>query len=178
MLLPIPSVVLKTISSGIIAPHGITDLVHAIQNNKIGQINKIYVTTTGSVLLLDMFDQHFFIEFLFFACSIMHFQHDVPLNNKTMRYFITVSMFVSCILYDPNLLYFYLTLIHVPNHYKTNWTMLDKTKELSIFIISTTTFASLLVTNELSFENIFFIDLIKGIIMSHIIYQEKYILNN
>tara|TARA_B100000123_G_scaffold245029_1_gene200682 strand:- start:217 stop:753 length:537 start_codon:yes stop_codon:yes gene_type:complete len=176
MLLPTPSILLKTISSGVIAPHGITDLVHAIQNNKINEINKIYVATTGSVVLLDIFDQHFLIEFLFFVFSIIHFQHDVPLNNKTMRYFITSSMLLTCILYDPNLLYFYLTFIHVPQHYKTNWNMLHKTKELSIFIISTTTFASLLFINELSFENTFSIDLIKGIIISHIIYQEKYIL--
>ena len=67
--------------------------------------------------------------------------------------------------------------IHVPNHYKLNWTFFKKDKTFTASIITLTTIIFLLIGEK--YDNLIYtsymIDLFKGIIISHIVYEEMYI---
>ena len=58
-----------------------------------------------------------------------------------------------------------------------NWKILQKNKSLSQTILSVSTFIMILLGDRFFYltENNFFIDIIKGIIISHILYEELYI---
>lgn len=177
MLLPLKNTIIKYLSTGYIGPHGMTDYVHAINNNKIFQLYKVYGLTTSSIALLDVCSQYNFVNLLFFIFSIIHFQRDMPLHNIYQRYLSITLFIVSCLLYNPDLLYVYMLFIHVPNHYVMNWKVLEKNKPLSQTILTVSTFIMVLLGERFFYltENNFFIDIIKGIIISHILYEEFYI---
>ena len=67
--------------------------------------------------------------------------------------------------------------IHVPNHYKLNWSFLKKDKIFTTFIITFTSIIFLLIGEK--YDNLihcsYMIDLFKGVIISHVIYEEMYI---
>ena len=62
MIIPNKAIVIKYLTNGIIAPHGITDYIHAIDTNNKLQLNLIYLTTTSSCLYLDIMNQNFLIN--------------------------------------------------------------------------------------------------------------------
>lgn len=177
MLLPLKNTIIKYLSSGYIGPHGMTDYVHAINNNKLFQLHQVYGLTTCSIALLDVSSQYNVINLIFFIFSIIHFQRDLPLKSIYQRYLSITTFVVSCLLYNPDLLYVYMLFIHVPNHYIMNWKILQKNKSLSQTILSVSTFIMILLGDRFFYltENNFFIDIIKGIIISHILYEELYI---
>ena len=64
--------------------------------------------------------------------------------------------------------------IHVPNHYKMNWSELKKDPKMSLMVILSSTFFIELFGRDLHtlMLNESLMSVMKGIIMSHVIYEE------
>lgn len=176
MIIPNKAIVIKYLTNGIIAPHGITDYIHAIDTNKKLELNLIYLTTTSSCLYLDIMNQEFLINSIFIFSSVVHFQRDFPINDNNVRYFFTFLLLILSIEFNIDILYLYMIFIHVPNHYKMNMNLLKRHTIESIISISFCSFIFLLLGDK--YDNIFYdelINFVKGIIISHILYGELYI---
>lgn len=179
MILPIKSLLIKYTTSGIIAPHGITDFIHAYDNNTLLELGTVYTLTTGSFTILDQIDQTSLLNMIFIFSSIFHFQRDVPLKNKKQRCFTITMFFLFCFLFNYECLLYYMTFIHVPNHYKTNWYLMKKIPLQSVGLLSISTCLIIFLGQQYYMENNMLMnDIIKGIIVSHIFYEELYIFND
>ena len=176
MIIPNKAIVMKYLTNGIIAPHGITDYIHAIDTNNKLQLNLIYLTTTSSCLYLDIMNQNFLINSMFILTSVVHFQRDFPINDNNARYFLTFLLLILSIEFNIDILYLYMIFLHVPKHYKMNMDLLKKYTKESIITISLCSSLFLLIGDK--YDNIFYgelINFVKGIIISHILYGELYI---
>lgn len=179
MILPIKSLLIKYTTTGLIAPHGMTDYIHAFKNNTLLELNGLYALTTGSFVLLDQIDQSMLINILFIFSSIFHFQRDIPLQNKSQRCFTITMFFLFCFLVNTEFLLYYMSFIHVPNHYKINWDLMKKLPLQSVGLLSTSTFIIMFLGQQFYIENNMLMnDVLKGIIVSHILYEELYIFND
>lgn len=176
MLTPLAPIT-KFLTTSIIAPHGITDLVHAEENNNIPTLLNTYICTNTFVFFLNNIQQENLINILLFIGSVIHFRRDIPIKNIINKSVFTSLMLLYFIFFDENSIYFYLTLIHVPNHYALNWSYLKKNKLLTGLVLSLTTLVSIYFGNKYydSYSDPFIFDMIKGVILSHIMYEEMYI---
>jgi hypothetical protein len=178
----IKSILLKYSIPVIVAPHGCTDLVHAIQHNHIINLCKIYsISFVGSWLLTNA-DKIQTLDTVFIIASVIHFKRDIPKIYNISRSFI-----ICCILFITNyytryLLKYYMIFIHVPNHYISNWIYLKKTPYLTLTNLIINTILIVTLFNKFyipsSINNPFIHIIIKSVIISHIIYQEMFIHNN
>jgi hypothetical protein len=166
---------LKYAINGIIAPHGITDIIHARQNNLLPQLFMINSISVLSSVLLDELYLDTTLDGIFILSSVIHFGRDFPENKFISRYLLSSFLLIISILYNHDILLFYMLFIHVPNHYVLNWKYLENTtlESISVLYISTTLF--LMMETVYSFSTL--TPSIKGIIISHIVYEEKYIFN-
>jgi hypothetical protein len=179
MILPIKSLLMKYTITGLIAPHGMTDYIHAFKNNTLLELNGLYALTTGSFVLLDQIDQSALINIIFIFSSIFHFQRDVPLEKKPQRCFIITMFFLFCFLVNNEFLLYYMSVVHVPNHYRINWDLMKKLPLQSIGLLSVSTFLIMVLGQQFySEENMLMNDVLKGIVVSHILYEELYIFND
>ena len=110
--------------------------------------------------------------------------HNKIINTTIPRSFIIWSLFCISFYYNHDLLYYYMTFAHVPNHYITNFYYLKKTPILSsIILIITTMIIAFLNTTFLNINKQCMLNnplthaFIKAIIVSHVIYQEMFIHN-
>lgn len=172
------SKILKIVTTGVIAPHGMTDWIHAMQTNNVNMLLNINAITTGSFLFMHQTGNENFLNFVFILSSIIHFKHDIPFKNQFLSIAIVQMIFLFS-LFDLDLLYMFLTFIHVPHHYIINWKYLSKTPLKSILILGISTILMLnfdkLQLNENKFIQPVYVDILKGIIVSHIVYQELFI---
>jgi hypothetical protein len=69
--------------------------------------------------------------------------------------------------------------IHVPNHYNLNWQYLENKKLKTISTLSFSTTLFIIMGDKFYFlsSNPLVLDCLKGIIISHIIYEESFIFN-
>lgn len=162
----------KIASNAIIAPHGITDIIHADQMKIITPLFGINILSVGSFELLHFFHFNNISTLLFFIFSAIHFQHDVPSNNVYIRYSSVGLLFFFSVFYN-DLLFYYLLLIHVPNHYKKNFIFLKKSPFKSIFVILLTTIACIGFDNFILYNQNY--GIIQGIVVAHIIYEELFL---
>lgn len=174
----------------IIAPHGITDLTHSVMNNNYEKLFEIQKTTLiFSEIVTNFFHANTFYDLLFFAATSYHFRNDfknVFIEDIKIPKIITSVVFIgTCISIDKiipfeigsDLLILFMSFIHVPNHYRNNWKHIQKDPVFSYLVIfiftcfinGATNFNEYLIFNEQLL--IFF----KSIIISHIIYSEKYV---
>lgn len=162
----------------IIAPHGITDIGHCILTNNSINLVKIYGINFIIAKFTDISNNNLFhniINLVFIYSSIIHFRHDFPkirINNKIIPKYLFSTILIIISLFNVNLLIFYMSFIHIPNHFRMNIYHIKKLKILNIilyFLIGILCFN----LNYIELNNIF-----KSIIISHIIYQEKYVQNN
>jgi len=72
---------IKHAINGIIAPHGITDIIHAQQKNLIPILFKINGVTILSSILLNKFELENILNLVFITSSIIHFRRDFPKTN-------------------------------------------------------------------------------------------------
>lgn len=180
MILPSKSILYKYINSGLIAPHGMTDLVHAKQYNLTPELYKINLLTTTSHALIHLVDIPYLLNILFVGMSIVHFRRDFP-RIKNIPRFVLSSIFLLFSLSKPELFFSYMTFIHVPHHYSLNWKYLKKNPLFSIISLGISTFFSLLLSHNygtIIYKNHLVLNIIKGIIVSHIIYEETYLYEN
>lgn len=170
--------IINFLTTGIIAPHGMTDWIHALQTQNVEALLKINAVSTGSFLIMHQTGHERILNILFYLFSTLHFQHDMPFKISSLRYFAVQLLFLSSGL-DLDLLYFFMILIHVPHHYMINWKYISKTPLKSFLILAFSTFfmvnAEKFNLNNTDFMQPIYYDALKGIVVSHIIYQELFI---
>jgi len=185
----IPSIVIKKAILGIISPHGSTDIIHASQNGlvpKLFQIQAVNILITQS---LQQLNQGKILDVIFFFLSAVHFRHDLQLLNKIPKAALIIILFnipefaitwFLCGVPEFNvksMLLFYMTMIHVPNHYHMSWSFIKKQKRLTALVVGFVTFIFLQFGKYFDMNNISvkIMNLAKAFVISHIIYNERYI---
>lgn len=184
----IPSYHIKRkILTTVIAPHGITDLIHASRYNNTQQLLSI-----NSFCLLSSFGLSqneattLGLNFIFVIASAIHFRHDMKVvikdncqepREEFRKCIFSIIVLLSFIA-NNDLFFWYMSFLHVPNHYYMNKKIISKqiVKNVS-FILSFTMFLSFLGNQDVIFQP-FFYPVYKAVVMSHVVYQELYVHNN
>lgn len=171
--------ILKHITTTLIGPHGITDIIHANNTNILPQMSATYGSTLGSSLLLDHFHMNPVLDISFLIASIIHFRRDMPRSPTIPRYIVSASFLLFSYQYFPELFILYMLTIHVPHHYRLNWEFMKQTPKFSVLlIVFTSVFMGFLGDSINDLENDLLLTTAKGIIISHIIYEELFIFRN
>ena len=170
---------LKQLTTTIIGPHGITDLIHANQTNNLPELYQINAITAGTSLIMDHYHMVPVLDAAFFISSIIHFRRDMPEIYKFPRY-VWSTMLLAVTIEKSELFFLYMLLVHVPHHYQMNWKYMKKDPRLSfaLVVFATITLGHMgtLMGDFIYTDTI--VNLSKGIIISHIAYEELYIHNN
>lgn len=158
----------------IIGPHGITDLIYALEYKKSLQYIGLY--SFSSIFFRWLYIQQYesISNSLFMGLSAVHFKNDIPINNKYIQLFLSILFVVNLKTIGLPVFLLYMCLLHVPNHYLTHKDLLSRNKSLSYFLISS--ISLLLCGNQNSITNNNW--LVKGIIVSHILFEELYCREN
>lgn len=181
------------IVKNIIAPHGITDISHALMTNRNKELFLINLFNVGFVETivtpLNLSNQY---DILFFIATIIHFKNDfsnIKIKNLILPRYVSSALFIIACLFINKIIPYnlgydmllgYMTIIHVPNHYRENWFHIKKDLILNFLIIMFT----IAFFNGISdsfpdlMDSLYTINAGKAIIISHVFYQEKYIKNN
>ena len=180
----LPSYHIKNkILSGIVAPHGITDLIHATQTNKTQELLSL---NTFCVLTSFGFSQNDItigiLNIAFVGTSIVHFRHDFPIlykkNYQELQRVVLSFVSITLFIINHNLFFYYMCLIHVPNHYYFNRRIINKNRVVNLsFILSFALLLFLFGAHDIAFHPYLY-PLYKGVVISHIIYQEAYVHNS
>lgn len=176
MLFPIKQLLLQKSLSTIIAPHGMTDMMHA---NEYGLMRRLYEINVGAVIsthFLHIAHYEPVINTVFIVCSIAHFRHDMPVLEKVPRYVLSTGLIPVFAKYDLTF-YIYMLLVHVPNHYNMNWKYIEPklVVNIGILILFTLLFSF---GGDIFFQylaNEYFIDIMKSVVIAHIVYEETFI---
>ena len=177
MLHPLSSRVVKKMIHGIIAPHGMTDLIHAQQNNLLKELYTINLTSVVSSLGFNYFHLDNILLGLFFISSIIHFRHDMPEIKHIPRFLLSAFFIFFSLFISKELLLFYMLIIHVPHHYMMHNNYLKKEGMKSFLTILIPTFLFLFIGEELEYSRLV-VNLGEGIVISHILYEELFIHKN
>jgi hypothetical protein len=183
MLVPwMPSVV-KTISpsiqetiiiSTIIAPHGITDLIHAYHTKKSSGLFTTYVSSLCVSYGLDFFHCTDVLVGILCIASFFHFRHDFRyIENNFVTNICSFATLYSMIQYPSTFFYAYMSCWHVPQHYFMALPYIKPYFSQTLFSISSIALATffLLHTSSISTKPVLFVSGI-GIILGHILYEE------
>lgn len=176
--------IIPFIVNTIISPHGITDLSHSLETENTNNLLKIYgINFTLSNFILNDICYDNFINSLLIASSIIHFRHDIPnikyKNYNIPKYIISFLLISFFVILKSDMIFYYMLFIHVPNHFKLNNFHIKNNKLLNFILYSIFGFILLIIDEKYNYiyDNINLINNLKFIIISHVIYQEKYILN-
>lgn len=166
----------KFLVTQVIAPHGITDIVHA---HKTNSYFKLFFNYGGSIVLtneLHYIQQDTILNFIFFIASAYHFRHDISIISPKLKpRFIYSVLFLNYLIKNPELFILYMTFLHVPNHYRMSWNYIKFMKYESLILIFSTSILSYFGYNYIeSINNI----PIMGIILGHVFYNEIVIKKN
>lgn len=169
----------------VVAPHGITDLIHAYHYNNMDNLMKIYGGSLFFMYLSDIVHSKFhnvnLLDSAFYTSSICHFKHDFPnknVNNFHINPYIMSSLFVtSTIFMSMDIFTIYMVLIHVPRHYIKCWKFIKDYKRILAVLILLISIPGYKIIDELYNLDHRIIEIVEAIIIGHIIYNEKYIDN-
>lgn len=170
------------ILTDVVAPHGITDLLHAVQNNNTRNLLSMNTFCVLSSFGLSQNEVTTFgLNLLFIVSSVVHFRHDFPVlfkcDDNKVQQFVLSFMTIFTFLINHNVFFYYMCFIHVPNHYYFNRQVIAKRKLINLsFILSFTLFLSFVGSYQFALNPSFY-PLYKGIVISHVMYQEIYIHN-
>ena len=115
----------------------------------------------------------------FLASSLVHFRHDFPVflknkNTELQKYICSLALILSFI-ENYNLFFWYMTFIHVPNHYYLNREVIKQKLGVNLsFILGFTLLFSFVGEQYVVVKPLLF-PLYKGLVVAHIIYQEMYV---
>lgn len=185
----IPTNIVKKVILGVISPHGSTDIIHAYQNGLVPKFFQIQFVNVFITQILQQFDQVKIMDVAFFFLSALHFRHDFRLIEKVPKALIILFLFnvpeyiITWFLCGvpefsvKNVFIFYMTFIHVPNHYRMSWNFIKNQKRVTALLIGFVTciflhFGKFLDMNNISVE---LMNISKALIISHIIYNERYV---
>jgi len=151
----------------IIAPHGITDIVHAQQYKTYKPLFCSYLGSIGCGQLLHVLHLDPIWNTCFFGMSILHFQHDFSYFNWKQRMTISTLFIVSFYYFSFTPFYLYMLLLHVPNHYRMAWDYVKYNIPLTIALVSITSFCT-----EKMFQSNVDMSFIISVVIGHILYEE------
>lgn len=180
---PLLQPLFKHISISLIAPHGMTDIIHAKQFRHVLPLYNINIASIIGSYILTKNNQEQIINILFVISSIAHFRHDIP-TSISKRFFFKIPKFILisifllyCVFQNPTMFFAYMSLVHVPRHYISNWRFIKDQPVNNISFMIICTFLFTLAGNKLNhyLDNIYFLNIIKGVIISHILYEEWFI---
>lgn len=166
----------------VIAPHGITDIIHAQRSNHLSELLQIYIGTIGISEIIQLIHQHNILHILFGIASATHFQHDMKDiyigNFKIKKSIISYLFILSTPIIGMNIFTFYMVIFHVPRHYLKSYFFLKDHlidfHTLLILVMASSSF----IYNEIEYShNEQIITLIEALIIAHVIYNEKYVDN-
>lgn len=170
----------EKILTGIVAPHGITDLIHATQNNNTKNLLSINTMCVFTSFGLSQHEATIIgLNIFFIGSSVIHFRHDFHILlkrnfNEAPRFlfsFVTILTFLM----NHDMFFYYMCFLHVPNHYYFNRVIIAKKRVVNLsFILGFTLFLTCIGCHQFAFDPLFY-PLYKGIVISHVIYQELYI---
>ena len=166
----------KNILTTVIAPHGITDMIHAVQYNITTELLALNGAVLGASVIMAN-NAPMLLDGAFMAASVVHFRHDMPTIKYVPKSTLSTLLIGSSVLYEPNIIFIYMVATHVPNHYRTNWRYIRENTEKNVGLIILFTLA-LYLCGELFptlYECQLAFDCSKGLVISHIIYDEKHI---
>jgi len=175
----LPSFVMNTW----IAPHGATDLIHAIHHNTTVLMSTTYYGTIGIGQLCHAVHQDQFFYSLFMVASFIHFYDDWKcLKNPILATFLTGSLLSTFVQTSWLPFYLYMTFHHVPNHYMQMWPTLRKYKIPTVLLLAYTGFSFCFFTNEVGTDMTSIIDdlgiWIASIVIGHIAYNVAFSVQN
>lgn len=185
----IPPYIAKKVILGIISPHGSTDLIHATQNALVPKLMQIQAANIAGFQLMTQLNQDKMIDLIFFFMSIVHFRHDfarlkeLPTNFWIMSLFTLPELVFHWVLFGlpsfntSDLFLLYMTFLHVPNHYYMSWNFIKKQKKQTVFLVGLFSMLFLYFGENLNFlnMNMQLLNLAKSFVVSHIVYNEKYV---
>lgn len=179
MIFPIYHIKQKILTS-VIAPHGITDLLHAVQSNNTQELftmNAVCALTSFGLSQNDLTNTG--LNIFFIGCSVVHFRHDFPPflkdNHEELQKCLVCLFMTTTFIANHDLFFYYMCLLHVPNHYYFNRHVIAKNYRFNLsFILLFILFLSFIGTKEFAFYPSLY-PLYKGVIISHTIYQEIYV---
>jgi len=185
----IPPYIAKKVILGIISPHGSTDLIHATQNDLVPKLIQIQATNMVGFQLLTQLNQDKIVDLIFLLMSLLHFRHDIislkrlPTNFWIVTLFTLPEIVFHWVLFGlpslnmGDLFLLYMTFLHVPNHYYMSWNFIKKQKKETAFLISLFSMLFLYFGEIINFSNMNtqVLNLVKSIVISHIVYNEKYV---
>ena len=168
--------------NNIVAPHGITDISHSLETKNFKKLISINLFSYLFTDITAKINLDIISDSLFLFLSVVHFKNDFPFIERKRT--IISSVFVSSLFIINNFLksqfeiYFflmYMSFIHVPLHYKENWWHIKKKPILnSILIFIVAIFSNIIYENYILTKNRIISKFVKSIVISHIIYSEKY----
>lgn len=172
----------KKIISAIVAPHGITDLIHCVQNNKAPEL---FFINTACVTSSIVSSSHLYTDIGYNVCfafgSVMHFRHDFKwfqtYKHRRILQYLLSSITILSFIFNIDLFYIYMVVLHVPNHYKNTWEdIIEHPVRNMSFIIMFISYCSYTITFPDTIQYPFILyDFYRGVIISHVIYQELYV---
>lgn len=171
---------LHSIFNGVmVAPHGITDLFHAVHYNNMDNLMKIYAglffISESANIIQHRYPHCHILDALFLYGSAIHFQHDMPMK-KQIHPFLLSSIFISMTpVIGIDLFTLYMVLVHVPRHYYKTWIFIKHYRVEMLFLITLLSIPGIYLSEHIfELQNNFQV-LLEWIIISHIVYNEKYI---
>jgi hypothetical protein len=160
----------------IIAPHGMTDYIHAKKFGYLEELYKINLSMITGCLLLNRCNIYHITQTCFLFASVIHFRNDMPLilNKKALQLAFS-AIFVGSLHFLPSeYLVLYMIFVHVPNHYRLAWNYVKDNLEETIFLIVSIG-AILSKINRIDNVAQDVLAFVQTVVISHIIYQEKYV---
>ena len=165
------------IINNIIAPHGITDFIHAINKKDYLPLLLTYGASMSVSQKLTPIILNSIYQLPLCIASLIHFHRDFELffPNKYLSFMANITNLYCLIQIPDPYLYVYMCLLHVPNHYRMAWVYVKHHKWLTILSILSSSF---IISKMMMRVNHLWYPSIIGIIIGHIIYGELFIHDN
>tara|TARA_B100001173_G_C15978345_1_gene543273 strand:- start:158 stop:742 length:585 start_codon:yes stop_codon:yes gene_type:complete len=172
--------IIPLLTTAVIAPHGMTDLIHAETNDKVLPLFRINMLCVAGAIALHMVNMDLMTNVAFMTSSAIHFRHDFPIKNEFLKLCASSILVMNSRQIGAELFICYMCFIHVPNHYKTYESMIRENIMKSGLYIGLCAIVSTLYfysdPNIMQNENLFVLS--QALIISHIVYEELYTKNN
>ena len=123
---------LVILTTAVIAPHGMTDLIHTENNNKIMQLFRINILSVASSMLFQMSNLDTITNILFMTSSAIHFRHDFPIKNEFLKLCAGSFLVLNAEKIGMELFILHICVLfmyYVPNHYSIYKNMMKEERK-------------------------------------------------
>lgn len=149
----------------IIAPHGITDIVHAHLKKDYPRLVQCYAGSVSSGMLLHELHLDAVVYAGFLTLSVVHFRNDFKKTPWSCG-ILSLAAFVQNPL---DFFFVYMVLVHVPHHYRTAWSYVRLAKMATALLVAATgLWSDAYLFNVAATHPTW----IASIVMGHVLYQE------